>query len=120
MYIDPNINLTKSRFFNKEESIFESYDVVSFFLIEKLEQDLPFAKIDYYVNIRGLRVITILCGELMLTLELELGYIDFCGIEYDYNLYDLVCLVKAVQHYLMKYAKDVVDAYVYIDNPWGW
>ena len=56
----------------------------------------------------------------MLTLELELGYIDFCGIEYDFNLYDLVCLVKAVQHYLMKYAKDVVDAYVYIDNPWGW
>ena len=119
MYIDPNVNLTKSRFFNDDESIFESYDLVSFFLIEKLEQDLPFAKIDYYVNIRGLRVITILCGELMLTLELELGYTIFCGIEYDYNLYDLVCLVKTIQHYLMKYAKDVVDAYVYIDNPWG-
>ena len=120
MIINPNARLSEDQFFDKDESIFESYDLVSFFLIKKLEQDLPFAKIDYYVNIRGLRVITISCGDLMLTLELELGYVDFVGIEYDYNLYDLVCLVKAIQHYLMKYAKDAVDAYVYIDNPWGW
>lgn len=119
MLINSFDGFSKEKFFDKKESILESYDIVSYFLIEKLVHDLPFAKIDYYLNVRGLRVITVKCGELMLSLELELGYVDFCGIEYDYNLYDLVCLVKAVQHYLFKYEKDIVNNYVYIQNPWG-
>lgn len=109
-----------SDYFNDEELTFKSYDDVCFFFIRKLEQDLPFAKIDYYVNSRNLRTVTITSGDLTISLDVEIGYIEFCGIEYDFNLYDIVKLIKAVQHYLLKYDDSKIDYNVYICNPWGW
>lgn len=106
--------------FPEEERTFESYDEVCWFILQKLKQDLPFAKVDYYINSRNLRVITISCSELTIGLELEVGYVEFCGIEYDFNLYDIVRLVKAIQYYLLKYTNVDISHYMYINNPWGW
>ena len=101
-------------------SVLEFYNDVSFFLIAKLKQDIPFARIDNYIDCRNLTCITITCGELTISITLELGYIEFCGIEYDFNLFDIVKLIKAIQHYLLKYSTADITRYVYIEDPWGW
>ena len=120
MIANTNIRISEEKFFDEDEAIFDSYDKVSFFLIRKLEQDLPFAKIDYYINIRNLRVVTVSYDDLTIALQLELGYVEFCGIEYDFNLYDIVRLVKAIQYYLLKYTNIDISRYIYIKNPCGW
>lgn len=106
--------------FPDDELTFKSYDDVSWFIIQKLKHDLPFAKIEYYVNTRNLRTVTITCGDTTISIDLEIGYVEFCGIEYDFNLYDIVKLVKAIQHYIIKYTETDIDMSVYILNPWGW
>lgn len=106
--------------FKENELLLKSYDDVSFFFIKKLKQDLPFAKIDYYINSRNLRTVTITSKDIIISLDLELGYVEFCGIEYDFNLYDLIKLIKAIQHYLLKYDSNSEDYITKILNPWGW
>lgn len=117
---EQNYNYLFDDYFDEDELTFESYDEVCYFVIQKLKRDLPFAKVDYYINQRNLKVVTVVCGDLTIALEMELGYVEFCGKEYDFNLYDIVKLVKAIQFYLIKYQNVDINSYMYIKNPWGW
>lgn len=107
-------------FSEDEKTGLRIYDDVSEFLFKKLTHDIPFAKIDRFVNCRNLNCFVITSSDLTITLTLEIGYIEFCGIEYDFNLFDLVKLIKAIQHYLLKYSKTDITKYLYIKCPWGW
>jgi len=115
-----NTDVFSEKGFPEEEKKLKSYDEVSWFFIQKLKQDLPFAKIDYYTNCRNLRVVTITYDDLTICLELELGYVEFCGIEYDFNLGDIVKLIKAIQYYIIKYTNLDINSVVFINHPWGW
>ena len=108
-----------NNYFENDELIFENYDRVSWFLIQKLRQDIPRSSVDYYTNCRGLRCVVLTIGDLTIYLELELGYVEFCGVEYDFNLFEIVKLVKAIQHYIIKYSEVDITNYTYIMNPWG-
>lgn len=119
-YNNYNYKLFSEEGFPDEEKKMKSYDEISLFLIKKLKQDLPFAKTDYYTNSRNLRVITIICDDLTICLELELGYVEFCGIEYNFSLSDIVKLIKAIQYYIIKYTNFDINSVVFINHPWGW
>ena len=118
LYYDP-FNKNKDDLFGSGKdgwTLYRDYDIICNFLEQKIKEDVEDSEVNSYLIKRGVRRMTITVGDTCLELILELGYVEFCNVEYNYTLASLIRLINAIKYYFEKYKKNS-NVYIYIQRP---
>lgn len=118
LFYDPFIKNNEEYFGTGKNgwTLYRDYDIICNFLEQKIKEDIKDCEVNSYLIKRGVRRMTITIGDTCLELILELGYVEFCNIEYNYTLASMIRLINAIKYYFDKYKKNS-NAYIYLQRP---